>query len=256
MRSPTLYNKFCFLSIVIDLNLDFWYYFIMKVYIVSTPIGNLADFSQRGIEVLNSVGLIACEDTRVSKRLLDHYDIKTKTVSYHHHSGRGKIEYLIDYLRSGDDLAVITDAGTPGISDPGNQLVAEVLRACPECEIVAVPGPSALIAALSISGLPTDKFCFLGFLPHKKGKETILRQIVESEITLAFYESPHRIIKTLERLADMLRDQMTSGGREKKIVVAREITKKFESVYRGNIESVLEQIKNDPIKGEFVVLIN
>ena len=220
-----------------------------KLYIVATPIGNLSDITLRAIETLKNVDLILCEDTRVSKRLLDHYEIATSLTSYHQHSGEGKIKSLLEKIKAGANLALITDAGTPGISDPGNKFIAEVVNKIGSaCQIIPIPGPSAVIAALSVSGLPTDKFLFLGFLPHKKGRETLFKRIQENEETIVFYESTHRIIKTLERLGKLLEA-------DRRVVVSRELTKKFETIYRGNILEVLEQIKKDTVKGEFVVII-
>lgn len=220
-----------------------------KLYIVATPIGNLSDITLRALEVLKSVDLIASEDTRVSKKLLDHYEIKTKLVSYYQHSQNTKVDFLINELKDGKQIAVITDAGTPGISDPGNKLVEIVSEKLPDYEIITIPGPSAVIAALSISGLPTDKFLFLGFLPHKKSKEKILKRIIESKETIIFYESPHRIIKTLTRLNELLTFN-------RRVIVCRELTKKFETTYRGNIGEVIEKLSDDKIKGEFTVIIS
>ena len=210
-----------------------------KLYIIATPIGNLADITLRAIETLKSVDLIACEDTRVSKKLLDHYEITTKLISYHQHSGQTKVVQIIDELKAGKDLAVITDAGTPGISDPGNKLVADVISQLgDEVQIIPIPGPSALISALSISGLPTDRFLFLGFLPHKKGKETLIKKIADNEMVSVFYESTHRIMKTLEKMKNFLEP-------ERQIVVCRELTKKFETIYRGTVSEVLEKLSKD-----------
>lgn len=221
-----------------------------KLYIVATPIGNLADITFRAIEVLKQVDLILCEDTRVSKNLLNHYGIATKVISYHQHSAESKINFLLAEIKAEKNLALITDAGTPGISDPGNKLIAEVVSHVGSlCQIIPIPGPSALISALSVSGLPTDKFLFLGFIPHKKGRETIFQKIAANLETVVFYESTHRIIKTLERLSALL-DQ------NRRVVVCRELTKKFETIYRGSPAEVLEQIKKDTVKGEFVVIIS
>lgn len=220
-----------------------------KLFIVATPLGNLGDITLRALEVLRSVKLIACEDTRNSKKLLDHYGIKSRLVSYHQHSGQGKTDWLIDYLKREGDVALITDAGTPGIADPGNKLIAEVVsRLGGQVETVPLPGPSAIIAALSISGLPTDKFLFLGFLPHKKGKETMIKRITESKETAVFYESTHRIAKTMEMLSKFF-------DSSRQVVVCRELTKKFETVYRGNIGEVSKQLEIGVTKGEFVVVI-
>ena len=221
-----------------------------KLYIVATPIGNLADMTFRAVEILKSVDLILCEDTRVSKKLMDHYGIAAKLMSYHQHSPEHKVDLLLDKLKLGVDLALVTDAGTPGISDPGNKLIAEIVeRASDCCQIVPIPGPSAAIAALSICGLPTDKFLFLGFIPHKKGRETLFARIKDSDETIVFYESTHRIIKTLERLSELLEPK-------RKVVVCRELTKKFETVYRGSMAEVLQKIKEDTVKGEFVVMVS
>jgi len=226
----------------------------MKLYIVATPLGNLKDITLRALEILKSVPLVTCEDTRVSGKLLAAYEIKTKTVSYHQHSTAGKVDFLLDKLAEVGEMAVITDAGTPGISDPGNLLVEAVVKKFGDkCIIIPIPGPSAIISILSVSGLPTDRFLFLGFLPHKKGKETMLKRIIDSEETAIFYESTHRIIKSLEKLEELM---MSSGiNNNRRIVVGRELTKKFETIYRGNIKQVLEKLKSDTTKGEFVVVV-
>jgi len=222
----------------------------LKLYIVATPMGNLKDITLRALEILKSVPLIACEDTRVSQKLLNHYQIKTKTVSYHQHSSQEKIKFLLDKLAESGEMAVITDAGTPVISDPGNLLVeAAVKKFGDNCNIAPIPGPSAIIALLSVSGLPADRFLFLGFLPHKKGKETMLKRIIDSEETVVFYESTHRIIKTMEKFGEM------NLATNRRIVVGRELTKKFETIYRGNIKEILTKIKNNTTKGEFVVVV-
>jgi 16S rRNA (cytidine1402-2'-O)-methyltransferase len=236
----------------------------MKLYVVATPLGNLGDITLRALETLKSVPLIACEDTRVSQKLLSHYNIKTKTVSYHQHSSTGKVDWLLEKLEEVGELAIITDAGTPGISDPGNLLVeATVKKFGDKCEIIPIPGPSAIISLLSVSGLPTDKFLFLGFLPHKKGKETILKRIIDSEETVVFYESTHRIMKSLEKMSEMMistyietsAEMPLGANNNRRIVVGRELTKKFETIYRGNIKQILEKLKADVTKGEFVVVV-
>ncbi len=225
----------------------------MKLYVVATPLGNLGDITLRALEILKSVPLIACEDTRVSQKLLSHYNIKTKTISYHQHSSISKVDFLLNKLVEVKEMAIITDAGTPGISDPGNLLIEAIIKKFGDkCEIIPIPGPSAIVTILSVSGLPTDKFLFLGFLPNKKGKETILKRIINSEETVVFYESTHRIIKTLEKILEM----MPLGAENKRrTVIGRELTKKFETIYRGNIKQVLEKLKSDITKGEFVVVI-
>ena len=219
-----------------------------SLYIVATPIGNLDDITLRALEVLKTMPYIFCEDTRVSNNLLSHFGIKSKLISYHQHSGVGKINDVIGILKK-SDAALITDAGTPGISDPGNKLIDELLKASNgACNVIPIPGPSAIVAALSISGLPTDEFVFWGFIPHKKGRETFINQVNESKITVIFYESTHRILKTLEQLAEKLDD-----GR--KMVVCRELTKKFETIYRGSAKSVFKQLQDGINKGEFVVIV-
>jgi 16S rRNA (cytidine1402-2'-O)-methyltransferase len=225
----------------------------MKLYIVATPLGNLGDITLRALEVLKSVPLIACEDTRVSQKLLSHYEIKTKMISYHQHSTASKVDFLLNKLEQVEEMAVITDAGTPGISDPGNLLVEAVVKKFGNaCEIIPIPGPSAIIALLSVSGLPTDSFLFLGFVPHKKGKETMLKRIIESKETIIFYESTHRIIKTLQKMKEMM---PLGADNNRRMVVGRELTKKFETIYRGTINQVLEKLSMDITKGEFVVIL-
>ncbi|MFA6918625.1 MAG: 16S rRNA (cytidine(1402)-2'-O)-methyltransferase [Patescibacteria group bacterium] len=221
----------------------------MKLYIVATPIGNLQDITLRALEILKSVPLIICEDTRTSQKLLRAYEIESRLESYHQHSKPEKVKYILDLLDEVGEAALITDAGTPGISDPGNMLIAEAVKKFGEgCEIIPIPGPSAIIAALSISGFPTDKFSFFGFMPHKKGKETTIKNILNNKETSIFYESTHRIIKTLEKIKEF--------DHKRQIIVCRELTKKFETVYRGTVEEVLHLIETGNSKGEFVVVIH
>ena len=225
----------------------------MKLYIVATPLGNLGDITYRAVEILKTVPLIACEDTRVSQALLRAYDIKTKTVSYHQHSSGDKTAWLLDQLKEREELALITDAGTPGISDPGNLLVeAAVKKYGAECEIIPIPGPSAIIALLSVAGLPTDRFLFLGFMPHKKGKETMIKRLIASPETAVFYESTHRIMKTLEKIRELM---PVGADNNRRFVIGRELTKKFETIYRGNIAEIMKQLAADQTKGEFVVAV-
>lgn len=220
------------------------------LYIVSTPIGNLEDITLRALRILKEVEIILCEDTRVTKKLLNHYDIHTKTMSYHAHSSLQKIDYIIDLLNEGKSLALVSDAGTPAVSDPGSLLVSKVLEALPEEKIVAIPGPSALTSALAVAGVPVQDFTFLGFLPHKKGRETLFKEITESERAMLFYESTHRILKTLESLAKYMP--------ERKVILARELTKFFEETLRGTPQELLEILKKTPEKtrGEFVVVVS
>jgi len=220
--------------------------------IVATPIGNLEDLTFRALRTLQESDFVLCEDTRVTRKLLDHYKIKTPTISYHQHSGDLKVDKIISLLHEGKNLALVTDAGTPGISDPGGKLVSLVREKFGDQVLIeSVPGVSALGAAISISGSGFDRFLFLGFLPHQKGRETMLREIMASDYPVVLYESKHRIIKLLEEL------ETVRGTTEMDIMVARELTKMHESFYAGTPVSVLQEITSDPnnLKGEFVVLI-
>ena len=219
-----------------------------SLYIVATPIGNLEDLSLRALRILKEVDLILCEDTRTTRKLLSHYDIHTPVLSYHQHSRLQKIDYIIDQLRQGKNLALVSEAGTPGISDPGCKLINSAIEQYSNLTIIPIPGPSALVSSASISGFPMDRFLFLGFLPRKKKRKKFLEIIKNSKFPIIFYESPYRVIKTLEELQEMLKDR--------EVVVCRELTKKFESVYRGSIPEVLRELKADKIKGEFVVIVN
>jgi len=226
-----------------------------ELYIVATPIGNLRDVSPRAIEILKGVDLILCEDTRVTKKLLDHYGIKTQALSYHQHPKLKKVEEAIQLLKEGKNLALVSDAGTPGISDPGNKLVEEVIkRLVDEVKVIPIPGPSAGIAAASISGFPMDRFIFMGFPPTKRKRKKFFEEIVNSKYPVIFYESPYRIIRTLNEL----NLEAKTYNLEPEIVVCRELTKKFETTYRGAIEEVIEKINppaGEKIKGEFVVIV-
>jgi len=220
--------------------------------IVATPIGNLEDLTLRALRTLKESDFILCEDTRVTKKLLDRYEITTPTISYHQHSGDIKVDKIISLLREGKNLALVTDAGTPGISDPGGKLVSLVRQEFgSEVLIESVPGVSALSAAVSIAGSGFDRFLFLGFLPHKKGRQTMLKEIIASEHPVILYESKHRIVKLLEEL-EVVRVQT-----KLQVMVARELTKLHESFYLGTAQSVLQEINSNPnnLKGEFVVLI-
>jgi len=212
------------------------------LYIIATPIGNLKDISQRAIEVLKEVDSILCEDTRVTRKLLLRYEISKPTTSYHQHSKLNKLEYILKQLKQGKDLALVSDAGTPTISDPGAKLINYLIEELPELKIIPIPGPAALISALSISGFSADKFIFLGFPPIKKKRNKFFLGLKELKFTVVFYESPHRILKTLNELIDL----------DRQIVVCRELTKKFETVYRGDVKEIIEQVKP---KGEFVIVI-
>ena len=221
------------------------------LYIVSTPIGNLEDISKRALRALSEVDLILCEDTRVTKKLLEHYSIKTPTLSYHQHSKLKKVDYILEFLREDKNLALVSDAGTPGISDPGNKLINVAIEQCNNLKIVPVPGPSAVTAAASISGLPMDKFIFMGFPPTKRKRKKFFEEVVNSKYPVIFYESPYRIIKSLKELGI----EAKTYNLKPKIVVCRELTKKFETIYQGTIEKVIKGIEKDQIKGEFVVVV-
>lgn len=218
------------------------------LYIVATPIGNLGDFSPRAVETLKSVDAVLCEDTRVTRKLLTRFGIEKPTLSYHQHSSLMKTEKIIGMLESGKTLALVSDAGTPGIADPGGKLVSAVIGELPDVAVVPIPGPSALISALSVSGFAADSFVFLGWPPHKKGRETFFRSLTDEKRVVVFYESVHRIRKALESLSRVCPNRC--------IVLCRELTKKFESVYRGTASSVLDVLSDGEIRGEFVVVIN
>ncbi len=219
------------------------------LYIVATPIGNLEDITIRAINALSNSELILAEDTRITRVLLDRYSIKKEILSYHQHSGFKKIDHIIELLKEGNNLALVTDAGTPGISDPGGFLISEALKAIPDLKVVPIPGPNAAIAALSISGFPTDKFVFLGFPPHKKGRQTFFKNISEIESTIVFYESKHRILKALENL-----EKFSEIG-EREMMVTRELTKQFETIYRGTLVEIKPRLTDKNLLGEFVVVI-
>lgn len=220
-------------------------------FVVATPIGNLADISSRALEILRSVDFIVCEDTRVTVKILNFYSIHKPLISYFAHSRFSRVDLIIKLLKENKSGALVTDAGTPGISDPGGKLIQEILKEIPEIKITPIPGPCAAIAALSISGFPADKFSFLGFPPHKKGRQKFFENILSRKETVVFYESPYRICKTLEELRKLLKER----GEKRSIIVCRELTKQFESIYRGNSDDILEKIKKDPIKGEYVVVL-
>jgi 16S rRNA (cytidine1402-2'-O)-methyltransferase len=216
-----------------------------KLYIVSTPIGNLKDITLRAIETLNEVDFILCEDTRVSSTLLKQYNIIKQLISFNAVSEIKKIPIIIERLKSGQSYALISDSGTPAISDPGIRLVSEAIKN--GIEIITIPGATALIAALTISGLPTDSFIFEGFLPQKKGRQKKLSELSEEERTIVLYESSHRIEKLINELVQYFP--------ERYVVVCRELTKKFEESWRGYPAELKENLNEKIIKGEFVVVI-
>ena len=216
-----------------------------KLFVVATPIGNLQDFTFRAVETLNSVHCIFAEDTRTSKKLINHYDIDTKLYSYHDHSSEKEIARLLDILKDQKDVALISDAGTPTISDPGYSLIRECISE--GIDVVPIPGASALTAAISASGLPSDAFTFIGFLPTKKGRQKKISSLEKLDTTLVVFESPHRLLKTLNQLKEVLG--------ERPIVVARELTKLYEEIIRGNFESAIKYFEAKKIKGEIVIMI-
>lgn len=232
------------------------------LYVVGTPIGNLEDISLRALRIFREVDYILCEDTRVTHNLLNHYEIKTPTISYHQHSGDLKIERIIELLKAGKNLALVTDAGTPGISDPGGKLVSLVraefanlnsnLDKVENFKVESVPGPAAITTAVSIAGAGLDRFLFLGFLPNKKGRQTMLKEISASDYPVIVYESKHRIVKLLEEL-----EKFNKHEKPYSLVVCRELTKMFESLYEGSASKVLKELTKDTnnLKGEFVVII-
>jgi 16S rRNA (cytidine1402-2'-O)-methyltransferase len=199
---------------------------------------------------LGEVDLILCEDTRETGKLFNKYNIKKPTMSYHAQSKLGKTDKIFALLEEGKDLALVSDAGTPGISDPGAMLVSKIKTELPDVQVIPIPGATAVITALSASGLPTHEFTFLGFLPHKKGRETLFKEIAESKRTMVFYESPHRILKTLESLNKFCPD--------KKVCIARELTKIYEEFKNGSANELLEYLTQNPVKqkGEFTVLVS
>jgi 16S rRNA (cytidine1402-2'-O)-methyltransferase len=241
-------------------------------FVVATPIGNLEDITLRALNVLKHVDVILCEDTRMTRRLLDRHTIGTRTLSYHAYSKLSRTTEVMQLLREGKNVALVSDAGTPGISDPGQALVAEIRERLKDelvagtVKIESVPGASALTAAVSVAGVPCASFTFLGFVPHKKGRETLLKEVMASERTMVFYESPHRIMKTLQSLATESltpNDAIALGQGQKvrltkQVTVCRELTKIFEEVVNGSASDVLKYFETHPdkVRGEFVVIVS
>ncbi|MCE9585216.1 16S rRNA (cytidine(1402)-2'-O)-methyltransferase [Candidatus Nomurabacteria bacterium] len=224
---------------------------MVKFYVIATPIGNMEDITLRAIRILGEVDLILCEDTRTTQKLLNKYEIKNSTMSFHAQSKLTKTDKIFALLEEGKNIALVSDAGTPTISDPGALLISQIKEKFnDDVQVIPIPGASAIISALSASGLPTHEFTFLGFLPHKKGRETLFKEIANAERTMIFYESSHRILKTLESLAKFCPD--------KKVCVAREITKIFEEFKTGKPAELLEYFTKNPVKqkGEFTVLVS
>lgn len=215
------------------------------LYIVATPIGNLEDITFRAIRTLKEVDLVAAEDTRTSAKLLNHYEIKKELISFHSHSNDKKLNELIELLKNGTNIALISDAGTPGISDPSFKLITAAISS--GIPVSPIPGVSAVITALSVSAAPIDKFIYLGFLPLKKGRQTVFKKMAEETKSIVLYESVHRIEKTLQEIENYL------GNRY--VCVAREMTKMFEEFFRGTIQEAIQHFKSKKPKGEFTIVI-
>ncbi len=218
-----------------------------KLIIVPTPIGNLKDITFRAVDVLKEVDLILAEDTRKTSILLNHYNIENKLYPYHKFNEHKKLNIIIDKLKSGNKIALVTDAGTPGISDPGFLIVRECIKN--EIKIETLPGAVAFIPALINSGFPTEKFCFEGFLPQKKGRVKRFKELAQEKRTIIFYESPHRLLKSLKQISEFL-------GQNREISVSRELTKMYEETKRGKINDVINYYENNTIKGEIVIIVN
>jgi len=215
------------------------------LYIVATPIGNMEDMTLRAIRVLGEVDVVLAEDTRVTGGLLKRHGLQAKMKSYHQRSSDQVAEQIIELLEEGKNLALVTDAGTPGVADPGNELIDKVLKALPETRIEPIPGASSLTAALSVCGFPTNEFVFLGFLPHKKGRMTLLNEIAEIDRTVVLFESPHRIQKLFQELVARVPDR--------RCAVFREVTKMYESSYRGTVKELAEMNLDE--RGEYVIVL-
>ncbi|MDO8444428.1 MAG: 16S rRNA (cytidine(1402)-2'-O)-methyltransferase [bacterium] len=223
------------------------------LYIVATPIGNRDDITLRALEILKSVDLIACEDTRHTGQLLAHYEIKKPLVSYFQHSQLSKVELIIDELKNGKDIALVTDAGTPGISDPGQALIWKIRELSSindqlSSKVIPIPGPSALAAIASVSGMIEKEFYFAGFLPKKKGRQTKFKQLSNLDVPVIIYESANRLERTLE-------DIKTYFSPDSEVFIGREMTKMFEEYWGGNIEEIIADLKNHQLKGEVALVV-
>jgi 16S rRNA (cytidine1402-2'-O)-methyltransferase len=217
-----------------------------SLYLVPTPIGNLGDITLRALDILKSVDLILAEDTRTTGFLLKHYSISKPMQSFHNFNEHKVLKTLIDRLTRGETIALVSDAGTPGISDPGFLIVRECVQN--GITVDCLPGPTAFVPALVKSGLPTDRFVFEGFLPHKKGRQTLLKKLAEEDRTMIFYESPYRLIKTLEQIKEYF-------GVERHVSVSRELTKMFEETFNGTVDEVLHHFQAKEVKGEIVIVV-
>lgn len=217
------------------------------LYVVATPIGNLRDLTTRAEETFGAVSVVLCEDTRVTGKLLHHLGIKRELVALHQHTERSSMKTLIERLRAGESMALVTDAGTPGISDPGGIFIEELVRLAPEIVITPIPGANAIAAALSVSGVPADVYTFFGFPPHKKAREKFFDTLTSTEHTGVFYESTHRIEKALTQIGERQKDRQ--------LIVCRELTKLHETIYRGTAHQILAALQATSTKGEFVVVL-
>ncbi|MCK5856423.1 MAG: 16S rRNA (cytidine(1402)-2'-O)-methyltransferase [Bacteroidales bacterium] len=217
-----------------------------KLYIVPTPIGNLEDITLRALRILKEVSFVLAEDTRTSRKLFSHFEISTRLIAYHMHNEHKTVAHFVEQIASGGDVALISDAGTPAISDPGFLLVRECVEAGVEVE--CLPGATALIPALVNSALPADRFVFEGFLPHKKGRQTRIAELAQNKYTFILYESPHRLLKTLGQLAEAF-------GSNRRASVSRELSKLYEENKRGNLQELIEYFSKKTVKGEIVIVV-
>lgn len=219
-----------------------------KLYIIATPIGNLEDLTLRALRILKEVDFVLAEDKRVTLKLLNFYKLDKKLLTWQQHSKGADWQPIKKILANNQNIALVSDAGTPGISDPGGKLIELVLKELPTVEIIPIPGPSALAAIISVAGVSLDNFMFYGFLPHKKGRQTLINNIKAAHLPVIFFESVHRIDKALTQLADC----------PKQLIVGRELTKQFETIYRGTAEEILKTLKDNPgqLKGEFVIIVD
>lgn len=213
--------------------------------VVATPIGNLEDITLRALRILKEASVIACEDTRVTGMLMKHYEIEKPFLAVHQHTTDSVLQKIIERIRAGERVVYVSDAGTPGVNDPGGKLVAHVMEA--GCAVEVIPGASAMTAAISVCGFPMERFRYIGFIPHKNGKQSLLRSISEDEVPSLFFESTHRIVKTLDQLK-------ASYGESRLIFVGRELTKKFETLYRGTLTEVITALQASDTRGEFVII--
>ncbi len=221
-----------------------------KIFVIATPIGNLADISFRAVETLKKVEAVFSENPRTTKNLLNHYNIESRLYTYNQHSSNKVVDHIFTFLKNNKDIALVSEAGTPGISDPGSMIISQIRESDIEVDIVPIPGSSALSALLSVSGLGNDRFLFLGFLPHKKGRQKILNKVIDNEYSIVLYESKHRFIKLLQELIDR-------GLNDRELIIGRELTKMNESIYTDTVENLLQYFQNNIIeqKGEFTVII-